>query len=369
MQIPVSLTFDDVLLVPAYSEVLPAAAQPGVDLGRGVRLEVPLFSAAMDTVTEHAMGRAMARAGGLGILHKNNSIEAQVGEVERVKSERGAPGACCDKAGNLRVGAAIGVGGDASERLAALLAAGADLISIDTAHGHSLGVLSAVRQARAAYPNLLLAAGNVATAEGTRALIDAGVDIVKVGMGPGSICTTRLVAGIGVPQLSAVLDCAAAAVGSGACLVADGGMRYAGDLTKALAAGAHVAMLGSVFAGTDEAPGEVVVHEGKSYKAYRGMGSRAAMQAGSADRYFQAEQQATPGKLVAEGVEAHIPYKGPVAEVLAGLVGGLRAGMGYVGAVDLAALRQRGRFVRLSAAGIRESRVHDVHLAAADPYA
>jgi IMP dehydrogenase len=269
------------------------------------------------------------------------------------------PHATKDHLGRLRVGAAVGVGADREERLEALSAAGVDVIAIDTAHGHTRSVIEAVRATKGAYPTLRIIAGNVATAEAVEALVDAGADAVKVGIGPGSICTTRVVAGVGVPQLSAVLECAAAAAARGATIVADGGIRHSGDIVKALAAGAAAVMIGSLFAGTDEAPGEVVLYQGRSYKGYRGMGSLGAMESGSADRYFQ-ESQTQPSKLVPEGVEGLVPYKGPVGDSIHQLVGGLRSGMGYCGAAGLPDLRAQARFIRISQAGVREGHVHDV---------
>ena len=466
-----ALTFDDVLLVPQASAVAPRMAQVATELGPRLSLQVPLLSAAMDTVTESSMAMAMAREGGLGIVHKNLSIEAQVREVLRVKkSESGmiidpvtispdaslaeaqalmrrhqisgipvvvegmlvgivthrdlrfvsepqslvrtvmtrevitadenidsesskallqrhrieklpvvdAAGRLCglitikdieksarhphatkDARGRLRVGAAVGVGEDRAARCRALVAAGVDLLNLDTAHGHSTAVLAAVTATRAEHPGVTLMAGNVATGAATQALLAAGADVVKVGVGPGSICTTRVVAGVGVPQFSAILDCAAAARARGGCIVADGGVRNSGDLVKALAAGAAAVMVGSMLAGTDEAPGEVVLYQGRAYKTYRGMGSLGAMQAGSAERYFQdpAEQSQ---KLVPEGVEGLVPCKGSLSASVYQLVGGLRSGMGYLGAIDLSALIARAEFVQISAAGMRESHVHDV---------
>ncbi len=478
--VPLSLTFDDVLLTPCFSEVLPKEARVDTRLSRSVTLRIPLISAAMDTVTESRLAAAMAREGGLGFIHKNFSIDEQAREVLRVKkSESGMiigpitigpdqtlsearelmkraeisgipvvedgdrlvgiltnrdirfevngsqpvrqlmtrqvvtategitsdaskallqqhrieklpvvdahgrlrglitikdiekserhPHASKDKFGRLRVGAAVGTGADGEDRLAALVAAGVDVITIDTAHGHSRAVIEAVKRTRKRYPELTLVAGNVATAEGTVALLEAGADTVKVGIGPGSICTTRVVAGVGVPQLSAVMACAQAAAPFGAAIIADGGIRHSGDVVKALAAGAQVVMIGSLFAGTDEAPGEVVLYQGRSFKTYRGMGSLGAMAAGSADRYFQDDPNQQAGKLVPEGVEGLAAYKGPLASSVYQLVGGLRSGMGYLGAADLTALRQRAQFVRISAAGMRESHVHDVTVTKESP--
>ena len=278
--------------------------------------------------------------------------------VKDITQAESHPEANRDDHGRLRVGAAVGTGADTLERIAALLEQGVDVIVIDTAHGHSKGVIETTKQARLAWPDLQLIAGNVATAEGFRALVEAGVDAVKVGIGPGSICTTRAVAGVGVPQMTAVLECAAEARRSGVPLVADGGVKYSGDVVKALAAGADCVMIGSLFAGTDEAPGELVLYQGRSYKVYRGMGSMGAMRAGSKDRYFQSG--VSDRKLVPEGIEGRVPYRGALAESLFQLIGGLRAGMGYVGAANLGELRDKARFRRISTAGLRESHVHDV---------
>ena len=470
-RLPESLTFDDVLLLPAYSDFLPADANVSTRLTRNLTLNVPFVSAAMDTVTESRLAITMAREGGIGIVHKNLSPQDQAREVHRVKrAESGMvvdpltvapgqtlqecldvmkrhdvsglpvvegrklvgivtsrdvrfetdraklvsslmtekvvtvspsvtqdearallhkeriekllvtdasgelvglitfkdlmqaeryPGAVKDDLGRLRVGAAIGVGTDRDERAAALVEAGVDLLVIDTAHGHSENVAAAVRAVRKAYPGLDLVAGNVATGDATKALIDAGVDAVKVGIGPGSICTTRVVAGVGVPQISAIDGCAKAAQDSGVPIIADGGIKYSGDAVKALAAGANVVMIGSLLAGTEEAPGERVLFQGRTYKAYRGMGSLGAMKQGSKDRYAQADVDDLD-KLVPEGIEGRVPYRGPVSSVIYQLVGGLRAGMGYTGCRTVDELRTRAQFTRQSAQGLRESHVHDV---------
>jgi IMP dehydrogenase len=463
------LTFDDVLLVPAYSEVLPGQVDVRTRLTRRITLNIPLLSAAMDSVTEGRAAIAMARAGGLGILHKNLSPEGQAREVERVKrAESGMigapitarpdqplrealavmrehdisgvpvvegerpvgiltardirfeknldqpvhalmtrdlvtvppgvsndrakellhqhriekllvvengklvglitikdllqadrnPDAVKDESGRLRVGAAIGPGPAAGERTDALVSAGADVIVVDTAHGHSRGVIDTVRMVKKKYPAVEVIAGNVATAEGTLALIDAGADAVKVGIGPGSICTTRVVAGIGVPQITAIADCARAAERHDVPIVADGGIKYSGEITKAIAAGASAVMMGSLFAGTDESPGDLVLYQGRSYKVYRGMGSIGAMKSGSKDRYGQGGS--ADEKLVPEGIEGRVPYRGSLSSILYQLVGGLRSGMGYVGAATIAELRHKGRFVRITSQGLRESHVHDV---------
>ena len=469
-----ALTFDDVLLQPGRSEILPAEAETGTRLTRSIRLGIPLVSAAMDTVTEHKLAIAMAQAGGIGVLHKNMEPADQAGEVRKVKKyesgmvvnpvtvtpdktladvlhlmnrhrisgvpvvERGNgrlagiithrdvrfadnpqqpvrelmtsedlvtvaesvdraeakrllhkhriekllvvdedgictglvtvkdidkaerhPNACKDERGRLRVAAATGVGEAGLERAEALLDAGVDVLVVDTAHGHSEGVLAAVKRIRRLSNATQLVAGNVATADGAKALIDAGADAVKVGIGPGSICTTRMVAGVGVPQLTAVMECAEACAAADVPAIADGGIKYSGDLAKAIAAGASVAMIGSLFAGTDEAPGEVFLYQGRSYKSYRGMGSVAAMARGSADRYFQ-QEIAEPLKLVPEGIEGQVPYKGPLSAVLHQLVGGLQAAMGYTGSRTIAELQRKARFLRITGAGLRESHVHDV---------
>jgi IMP dehydrogenase len=471
-QLREALTFDDVLLLPAYSEVLPKDVDVTTRLTAAIELRIPVVSSAMDTVTESATAIRMAREGGIGFVHKNLSIEDQAREITRVKKAQSGivvdpltiaperkledalavmrhhrisglpvvdadrrpvgiltnrdlrferrltlqvgevmtrnpvmvkdgvgidqakellhkhriekllvidgegrlkglitikdieqaemhPLAAVDDRGRLRVGAAVGVGGDREARIEALIAAGCDVICVDTAHGHSAGVIEAVRAVRKQFPRLQLVAGNVATGAATKALIDAGVDAVKVGVGPGSICTTRIVAGVGVPQLTAIADAVEAARPSGIPIIADGGIKYSGDLAKALAAGATTVMIGSLFAGTDEAPGEIILYQGRSYKTYRGMGSIGAMKEGSKDRYFQADVE-TPQKLVPEGIEGRVPYKGPLRESIYQLVGGLRASMGYVGCGTIEELRTKARFVKISTQGLRESHVHDV---------
>ncbi|MCA9689694.1 MAG: IMP dehydrogenase [Myxococcales bacterium] len=470
-EVPDALTFDDVLLVPGYSEVLPAEVRVDSRLTRAIGLKIPLLSAAMDTVTEAATAISMARLGGLGVIHKNLSPELQAREVRRVKKsesgmvldpitvgpdqrlreaielmrtygisglpvvqrrrpvgivtsrdvrfetnfdqrvgdvmtrdpitvkqgiELGAakqvlhkhriekllvvddeglllglitvkdivkaeshPDANKDSSGRLRVGAAVGTGSDTMARVQALVDQAVDLVVVDTAHGHSASVLATVRAIRAEFPDLQIAAGNIATGEAFAALVDAGADAVKVGIGPGSICTTRVVAGVGVPQISAIMDCARVARKTGVPMIADGGVKYSGDIVKALAAGADSVMLGSLFAGTDEAPGELVLYQGRSYKVYRGMGSLGAMHAGSKDRYFQSQVQ-EPRKLVPEGIEGRVPYRGPLADSIYQLVGGLRSGMGYTGCASIAELQQKTQFRRISSAGLRESHVHDV---------
>ncbi|MBL7947084.1 MAG: IMP dehydrogenase [Flavobacteriales bacterium] len=468
------LTYDDVLLIPAYSEVLPREVDIRSWFTRNIRLNIPVVSAAMDTVTGAELAIAIAQQGGIGVIHKNQSIAEQAAEVRRVKrSESGMimdpvkldekalvvdalklmaehkiggipvvdasdrlvgivtnrdlrfekkmqrpvaevmtrdriitalpdtsmvqaedilqehkieklpvvnaegklvglitykdiiklkqrPNACKDRLGRLRVAAAVGVTRDTLDRARALVEAGVDALVIDTAHGHSRGVLEMLREVKAQLPDVDVIVGNVATAEAAQALVKAGADAVKVGIGPGSICTTRVIAGVGVPQLTAVMDCAAALEGSGVPVIADGGIRYTGDIVKAMAAGAGTVMIGSMFAGVEESPGETVIYEGRRFKTYRGMGSIEAMQQGSKDRYFQ-DAEDDIKKLVPEGISGRVPYKGRLAEVVHQLVGGLRAGMGYCGASDMEALKQ-ARFIRITSAGVRESHPHDVHI-------
>jgi len=345
------LTFDDVLILPGYSEVLPRDVDIHVQLTRDIRLEIPLISAGMDTVTEADMARAIAQEGGLGIIHKNMSIAAQAEQVARVKSD------------NFLVGAAVGVTHDVLDRVSALVQAVVDIITVDTAHGHSKGVLDTVRKIKEAFPSLPLIAGNVATAEGTLALIDAGADVIKVGIGPGSICTTRVVTGIGVPQITAVMECARVARERGIAIIADGGIRLSGDITKALAVGANAVMLGSLFAGTDESPGQVIRVNGKDYKSYRGMGSLGAMDSGSADRYFQSESK----KYVPEGIEGTVLYKGAMKDVVYQLMGGLRSGMGYVGAANLTELYEKSKLIKITQASLIENHPHDIEMIKAAP--
>ncbi|KMK91256.1 IMP dehydrogenase [Rossellomorea marisflavi] len=468
------LTFDDVLLTPARSEVLPKDVNISVALTDTVKLNVPIISAGMDTVTEAEMAIAMARQGGLGVIHKNMSIEQQAEQVDKVKrSESGVitdpffltpdnqvfaaehlmgkyrisgvpivnnaeeqklvgiltnrdlrfiqdysilisdvmtkedlvtapvgttleeaekilqqhkieklplidgegtlkglitikdiekviefPNSAKDQQGRLLVGAAVGISKDTMVRVEHLVKAGVDIIVIDTAHGHSAGVLSIVSDIRNAYPTLNIVAGNVATAEGTRDLIEAGSDVVKVGIGPGSICTTRVVAGVGVPQITAIYDCATEARKHGKAIIADGGIKYSGDVVKALASGGHAVMLGSLLAGTTESPGETEIFQGRRFKVYRGMGSVSSMEKGSKDRYFQEEAK----KFVPEGIEGRLPYKGPLADTLYQLIGGLRSGMGYCGTKDLHDLREHAQFTRMTGAGLRESHPHDVQI-------
>lgn len=481
MNIREALTFDDVLLVPQASEILPRQVQSKSPLTNSIVLNIPLISAAMDTVTESNMAIAMAQAGGLGIIHKNMTIKAQATEVYRVKKfesgmvvdpltihpdqtlseafeimnsakisgipvvERGSgklagiltnrdvrfatnmmqkvselmtseglvtaksnvtteeakqllhhnriekiiivdkdykciglvtvkdiekatlnPNACKDNDGRLRAGAATSVGADGYERAEALISAGVDFLVVDTAHGHSRGVLDTITKIKKEYPNVQLSGGNVATGSGTQALIDAGADVVKVGIGPGSICTTRVIAGVGVPQLTAVIDAVEVANRAGVTIIADGGLKTSGDIAKAIAAGASAVMVGSLLAGTEDAPGEVFLHHGRSYKSYRGMGSLGAMARGSADRYFQ-EDVADSLKLVPEGIEGQVPYKGPTANMIHQLVGGLKAAMGYTGSETIKDFHKNAEFVKISGAGLRESHVHDVTITRESP--
>lgn len=473
-----ALTFDDVLLVPDYSEILPRDANLSVQIARGIKLNIPLFSAAMDTVSEARLAIALAQLGGMAVIHKNMTPEQQAQEVRKVKryesgvirdpltttpqtsigevrsitrehgfsglpvlengrlvgivtrrdvryaddaglvkdvmtpqerlvtakentpteqikallqehriekilvvddefhlkglvtvkdlrSARDYPMAAKDENESLRVGAAIGPSGDSEQRIELLTKAGVDLLVVDTAHGHSKGVIERVRELRRSHPDLAIVGGNIATAEAAIALADAGADVVKVGIGPGSICTTRIVAGVGVPQISAVNNVAKAMKGRGVTVIADGGLRYSGDIAKAIAAGAHAVMVGGLLAGTEESPGEVELYQGRSYKSYRGMGSLGAMNAGSADRYFQGGQKAE--KYVPEGIEGRVPYKGAVSAVIEQLMGGLRSSMGYVGCATLEDMREKPRFVRISNAGMQESHVHDVTITKEPP--
>lgn len=354
-----ALTFDDVLLVPRYSDIRPRNAVTKTKFSRNVAIAIPFSSAPMDTVTEHEMAIALAEMGGIGIIHKNLSVAAQAKEVALVKRA---------KHGKLVVGAAIGVGPETIERARALAKAGADVVVVDTAHGHSKGVIDTVKACKKdAMIRCDIVAGNIGTAEGARALIQAGADGVKVGIGPGSICTTRVVAGIGVPQISAVTD---AVRGRGrntsVPIIADGGIKYSGDIAKALAVGADAVMIGGLFAGTDEAPGRVITVGGKKYKAYRGMGSVAAMKQGSKDRYGQGSISDS-SKFVPEGIEGRVPYRGSVGPIVYQLEGGLRAGMAYLGARTIAELHKKAKFVRITNAGLIESHPHDVAVAKEAP--
>ncbi len=479
-EIKEGLTFDDVLLIPAYSDILPSETDVSTQFSRNIRLNIPLCSSAMDTVTEALLAIALAQQGGIGVIHKNLSIEHQAEEVDKVKrSESGMivdpvtirdnasvsdalsvmerfkisgvpvvdennllvgiitnrdlrfetrfdvpvsevmtkqplvtvpigttldeakvklqkhriekllvvddegllkglitvkdiqkaikyPNAAKDELGRLRVAAAIGATGDFMERAAALIESRADAIVIDTAHGHSSRVIEAIKKVKAKYSGIEIVAGNVATAEATKALIDAGVDAVKTGIGPGSICTTRVVTGAGVPQITAIDECVKAAKGSGVPIIADGGVKFSGDVAKAIVAGADCVMIGSLFAGTEEAPGEVILFQGRSFKTYRGMGSIGAMKQGSSDRYAQ-EMTVSDSKYVPEGIEGRVAYKGTLAEMVTQLVGGLRSGMGYTGCKNINEMQENARFIRITSAGLRESHVHDVIITKESP--
>ena len=347
------LTYDDVLLLPDASDVVPSEVDTRTQLTREIQLEIPLISSAMDTVTESAMAIAMAKAGGIGIIHRNLAVDEQVTHVKLVKGA------------GLLVGAAVGVGDDGFERAEALIASGVDVIVVDTAHGHHRAVLEAIARIKKHFPKQEIIGGNVATRAGAQALINAGADAVKVGVGPGSICTTRVVAGVGVPQITAIMEAAKACKKADIPLIADGGLQYSGDIAKAIVSGADTVMLGSLLAGCDESPGELVEANGRKFKSYRGMGSLGAMQTRgtkksfSKDRYMQDDVLAED-KLVPEGIEGKVAYRGPVSEVVHQLVGGLRSGMGYAGAEDIAALQKHGRLIQITAAGLQESHPHDV---------
>ena len=393
-------TFDDVLLVPAHSQVLPRDVSLKTPLTREITLNLPLLSAAMDTVTEARLAISMAQEGGIGIIHKNMTIEQQALAVRKVKRHESGvvkdpvtvapdmligdllamraerkrkmsglpvvkdgkfPNANKDSEGRLRVGAAVGTGGETEERVRALVEAGVDVIVVDTAHGHSQGVIDRVRWVKQNFPQVQVIGGNIATAAAALDLAKAGADAVKVGIGPGSICTTRIVAGVGVPQLTAVHNVSEALKGTGISVIADGGIRFSGDIAKALAAGAHCVMLGGMFAGTEEAPGEIELYQGRSYKSYRGMGSLGAMSQGSSDRYFQ-DKQESADKYVPEGIEGRVPYKGPIVQIIHQLVGGLRSSMGYLGCASIAEMHEKAQFVEITSAGMSESHVHDVQI-------
>ncbi len=365
------LTFDDVLLIPAESHVLPNEVDLSVKLADNIKLNLPFISAGMDTVTESSMAIAMALQGGMGVIHKNMSIVAQAGEVATVKGvmlSGNFTRAAVDEENKLLVAAAVGVTSDTFQRAQALLEEGANAIVIDTAHGHSAGVLRKIKEIREHFPKATLIAGNVATAEGTKALFDSGVDIVKVGIGPGSICTTRIIAGVGVPQITAIYDAASVAREYGKTIIADGGIKYSGDIVKAIAAGGNAVMLGSMFAGTTETPGQIITDGDKKYKVYRGMGSIGAMAQshGSSDRYFQGGVNEA-NKLVPEGIEARVEYKGDVSDTIFQLIGGLRSGMGYVGARNIDELINKAQFVQMTNSGLRESHPHDVQITKAAP--
>jgi IMP dehydrogenase len=350
--IMLGLTYDDVLLLPDESDVVPSEVDVKTRLTRNITLNVPLVSSAMDTVTESTMAIAMAKAGGIGILHRNLSIEDQVQHVKRARKEG-------------IVGAAVGVGDDGYARAAAIIEAGVSVVVVDTAHGHHRAVLDAIEKIKKNFPGVEIIGGNVATRAGAQALINAGADAVKVGVGPGSICTTRVVAGVGVPQISAIMEAHKACVTANIPLIADGGLQYSGDIVKAIVSGADTVMLGSLLAGTDESPGELIEIDGRKYKGYRGMGSLGAMQSRgeqksySKDRYMQ-DDVLSEDKLVPEGIEGKVRYKGSVATTVHQLVGGLRSGMGYAGAPDIATLKRKGQLVQITSAGLQESHPHDV---------
>ena len=347
------LTYDDVLLLPDASDVVPSEVDTRTQLTRSIYLDIPLVSSAMDTVTESAMAIAMAKTGGIGIIHRNLAVDEQVTHVKLVKGA------------NLHVGAAVGVGDDGFERAQALIDVGVDVIVVDTAHGHHRAVLEAIAKIKKHFPKQEIIGGNIATRAGAQALINAGADAVKVGVGPGSICTTRVVAGVGVPQVTAIMEAAKACKKADIPLIADGGLQFSGDIAKAIVAGADTVMLGSLLAGCEESPGELVEIEGRKFKTYRGMGSLSAMQSRGAkksyskDRYMQDDVLAED-KLVPEGIEGKVAYRGPVADVVHQLVGGLRSGMGYAGAENIAALQKRGRLIQITSAGLQESHPHDV---------
>jgi len=347
------LTYDDVLLLPDASDVVPSEVDTRTQLTRSIYLDIPLVSSAMDTVTESAMAIAMAKAGGIGIIHRNLAVDEQVTHVKLVKGA------------NLHVGAAVGVGDDGFERAQALIDVGVDVIVVDTAHGHHRAVLEAIAKIKKSFPKQEIIGGNIATRAGAQALINAGADAVKVGVGPGSICTTRVVAGVGVPQVTAIMEAAKACKKADIPLIADGGLQFSGDIAKAIVAGADTVMLGSLLAGCEESPGELVEIEGRKFKTYRGMGSLSAMQSRGAkksyskDRYMQDDVLAED-KLVPEGIEGKVAYRGPVSYVVHQLVGGLRSGMGYAGAENIAALQKRGRLIQITSAGLQESHPHDV---------
>lgn len=362
-----ALTFDDVLLVPQYSEITPDMADVSTKLTNTFKMNVPFLSAAMDTVSEHKLVTALALAGGLGVIHKNMSIADQAKEVEMVKNyefdNEKYKRVLIDKKGKLCVGAAIGVTADMMDRVHALMDAGVDVFVLDSAHGDSKNIINAIKNLRLEYPSMELIAGNVATYEGALDLMKAGASAVKVGMGPGSICTTRIIAGIGVPQLQAVMDCARASKEMNIPIIADGGIKYSGDVVKALAAGANTVMLGGLFATCEEAPGDIYESNGKKYRTYRGMGSIEAMAKGSTDRYFQTGHK----KFVAEGVQGIVEVKTTVEELVFQLIGGLKAGMGYCGSKDIPTLQEKGTFIKITNNALLESHPHDISIDKGEP--
>lgn len=361
----IALTYDDVLIVPNYSEILPTEAELKTRFSRNIELNIPVVSSAMDTVTESRTAIAMALEGGIGVIHKNLPLEKQADEVQKVKSHQtdfeNFPNATLDKNKKLRVAAACGVGPKEIQRAEALIKAGVDAIIVDTAHGHSKGVIDMVQAVKKLSNDIDVIAGNVGTSAGCEALIKAGADGIKVGIGPGSICTTRVVAGIGVPQMQAIFDCKEVCEKNKIPYIADGGIKYSGDIVKALAGGASTVMIGSLFAGCDETPGEKIEFQGRLYKSYRGMGSLGAMEKGSKDRYGQGAVDEV-SKLVPEGIEGQVPYRGALATTLYQLLGGIRSGMGYVGAKTLKDLKERARFIKISSASLQESHPHDVQI-------
>lgn len=373
LPLPQALTFDDVLLVPGYSETHPNSIDLSTRLTKGIKLNIPLISAAMDTVTESRLAIAIARMGGVGVIHKNLSIEEQCLEIKKVKTQE-TPSTSkevehhssnFDQRGRLLVGAALGVSPELMERAEALVSHEVDFFCLDSSHGHSLGVIQSIKDLKKKFPSVPLLAGNVATYEGAKALIEAGADCIKIGIGPGSICTTRIVTGAGMPQLTAIAEASRACREKQIPCIADGGIKCSGDISKAIAAGADSVMLGGLFAGTEESPGDTITFEGRTYKSYRGMGSLAAMKAGSKDRYFQ--ENADLNKLVPEGIEGQVPFKGKLEDVVIQLVGGLRAGMGLSGSSNVQDFIMRSRFVQITNAGLKESHAHDVIMAKESP--
>ncbi|WP_036268864.1 IMP dehydrogenase [Mesoplasma seiffertii] len=361
------ITFDDVLVVPNFSDVLPNDVCLKTRLTNNITLNIPFVSAAMDTVTEHKLAIALAQLGGVGVIHKNLTIEQQANEVKLVKEFKfeieESMNPVYDRQNRLLVGAAVSTGVDTLQRVEALIKAGVDFIVVDSAHGHSQGILQTVKTLRNAFPKLEIIAGNIATTSGAQALVEAGANAVKVGIGPGSICTTRVVAGVGVPQITAIANTYEYCQAHNIPFIADGGIKYSGDIVKAIAAGANTVMLGSMFAGTEESPGDVIHIDGNSYKTYVGMGSLAAMNRGSSDRYFQKGAK----KLVPEGIESMVNYKGPIAEIVFQMLGGLRSGMGYTGSHTIEELRTNTKFVQITNAGLVESHPHDVKMIQAAP--
>ena len=373
LPLPQALTFDDVLLVPGYSETHPNSIDLSTRLTKDIKLNIPLISAAMDTVTESRLAIAIARMGGVGVIHKNLSIEDQCLEIKKVKTQETSStskevehhSSNFDQRGRLLVGAALGVSPELMERAGALVSLEVDFFCLDSSHGHSLGVIQSIKDLKKKFPSVPLLAGNVATYEGAKALIEAGADCIKIGIGPGSICTTRIVTGAGMPQLTAIAEASRACREKQIPCIADGGIKCSGDISKAIAAGADSVMLGGLFAGTEESPGDTITFEGRTYKSYRGMGSLAAMKAGSKDRYFQ--ENADLNKLVPEGIEGQVPFKGKLEDVVIQLVGGLRAGMGLSGSSNVQDFIMRSRFVQITNAGLKESHAHDVIMAKESP--